>query len=260
MRLLIPHLAWYPSPMRWGCSSRPKAAAKPEESYRVQSSKRRWQKAEVREKDKTVSNTKSENKKVRTVCAKNVYIQDPILTLTRQTPENVCTTICAIGNNTFKYIHMQNHNHHETKRKNKTGFQQRYRPGVGEPRFNILTLKAFWASSWGWVWWRGWVRAVRASFLLANHPRGWGHIPFSATARQSWPFDTQPQTPASDLTHPTPPVPNPVTPSPNTFSPTPKDSYTPSLTFSAPICQNHNLYTSPLITKQEKYHLKINLS
>lgn len=168
--------------------------------------------------------------------------------------------MCDWKRHAFKHIHMQNHNHHGTKRKNKTGFQQKYRPGVGEPRFNGLTLKAFWAFSWGGGRWRGWVWAVRASFLLANHPRGWGHVPFSVAARQSWPFHTQPQTPASDLTHPTPRVPNPVTPSPNTLSPTPKDSYAPSLTFSAPICQNHNLYTSPLITKQEKYHLKINLS
>lgn len=167
--------------------------------------------------------------------------------------------ICDWKRHTFRHIHMQNHNHRGTKRKNKTGLQQRYRPGVGDPRFKTLTLKAFWAFSWGGRW-GGWVRAVRASFLLANHSRGWGHVLFSAIARQSWPFHTQSQTPASDLTHPTPWVPNPVTLSPNTLSPTPKDSYAPSLTFSAPICQNHNLYTSPLITKQEKYHLKINLS
>lgn len=42
-------------------------------------------------------------------------------------------------------------------------------------------------------------------------------------------------------------------------SPSPKDLHGPSLTSSAPICQNHNLYTSPLITEQEEHHLKINL-
>lgn len=42
-------------------------------------------------------------------------------------------------------------------------------------------------------------------------------------------------------------------------SPSPKDSYGLSLTSSAPICQNHNLYTSPLITEQGEHHLKINL-
>lgn len=58
----------------------------------------------------------------------------------------------------------------------------------------------------------------------------------------------------------TPWDPNLVTPRPNTLSATPKASYAPSLTFSAPICLKYNLYTSPLITKQGKYHLKINLS
>lgn len=42
-------------------------------------------------------------------------------------------------------------------------------------------------------------------------------------------------------------------------SPSPKDSYGLSLTSSAPICQNHNLYTSPLITEQGEHRLKINL-
>lgn len=36
-----PHLAWCPSPTWWGCSSKPNVAAKPEEPYRVQSSKQR---------------------------------------------------------------------------------------------------------------------------------------------------------------------------------------------------------------------------
>lgn len=38
---------------------------------------------------------------------------------------------------------MQSHNYHGTKHKNKTGFKQRYRPGVSEPGFNTLTLKGF---------------------------------------------------------------------------------------------------------------------
>lgn len=190
-----PRLAWYPSPMRWGYSSRPKAAAMPEESYRVQSSKQRWQKAVEREKTQNRQQKKSGNKKkVRTVCAKNVYIQDPIVTLMRQKLLRAHTDhMCDWKRHAFRDIHMQSQNQHGTKRKNKIRLQQRYRPGVGGS--TPWPPEAFWACSWrGWRW--GWVGAVRAPFLLANHLRGWGRVPCSAAARQSWPFHTQPQNPS----------------------------------------------------------------
>lgn len=86
--------------------------------------------------------------------------------------------MCDWKRHIFKHIHMQNHNHSGTKRKNKAVLQQRYGPGVGEPRFSTLTLEVFWAFSWGEGRWGRWVRAVGASFLHANHPRAWGHVLF----------------------------------------------------------------------------------
>ena len=146
-------------------------------------------------KTQTRQQKKSGNKKkVRTECAKNVYIQDPIVTLVRQKLLRAHTDhMCDWKRHTFRDIHMQSHNHHGTKRKNKIRFQQRYRPGVGGS--TPWPLEALWACSWrGWRW--GWVGAVRAPFLLANHLRGWGRVPCSAAARQSWPFHTQPQNPS----------------------------------------------------------------
>lgn len=128
-------------------------------------------------------------KKVRTVCAKNVYIQDPIVTLMRAHTNHMCDW----KRHAFRDIHMQSQNQHGTKSKNKIRLQQRYRPGVGGS--TPWPPEAFWACSWrGWRW--GWVGAVRARFLLANHLRGWGRVPCSAAARQSWPFHTQPQNPS----------------------------------------------------------------
>lgn len=86
--------------------------------------------------------------------------------------------MCDWKRHIFKHIHMQNHNDSGTKRKNTAMLQQRYRPVVGEPRFSTVTLRVFWDLSWGEGWWGRWVRAVRVSFLHANHPRAWGHVPF----------------------------------------------------------------------------------
>lgn len=55
--------------------------------------------------------------------------------------------MCYWKQHTFKDIHMQSHNCHGTEQINKTGDKQRYRPGVSEPRFKTLTLKAFWSST-----------------------------------------------------------------------------------------------------------------
>lgn len=103
---------------------------------------------------------------------------------------------------------------------------------------------------------RGRVWAFIASFLHANQPTAWGRT-ISDAAHQSWPFRAQPQTPEYDPTHPKSLTLSLQAPIPSSAAP--KASYALSLTSSAPICQNHNPYTSPLITKQEEHHLKINL-
>lgn len=94
----------------------------------------------------------------------------------------------------------------------------------------------------------------QSPFTPCQSSRALGAVPFSAAGRQSWSIHTQVSN--TSLWPHTPRVPNPVTPGPNTLSASPKGSCAPSLTFSAPICQNHNPYASPLITRQERYHLK----
>lgn len=94
----------------------------------------------------------------------------------------------------------------------------------------------------------------QSPFTPCQSSQAIGAVLFSAAGRQSWSIHTQVWN--TSLWPHTPRVPNPVTPGPNTLSASPKGSCAPSLTFSAPICQNHNPYNSPLITRQERYHLK----
>lgn len=195
-----PHLAWCPSPMRWGRSSRPEAAAKPEESYRVQSSKQRWQKAEEREK-KTKTISKSNNTKVR---AQGVNIQDPRVTPARKTPENVrrpCARLETMHLNAFicRII---------------TTVEQSVEMRAGFNKATGLVSVSLGSTPW----------PSRPSGPPAeeeddeedeyepSEPLSSMPIIPEAAARQRWPFHTPPQAAASDLTHPTPPVPNPVTP------------------------------------------------
>lgn len=145
-------------------------------------------------KHKTVSRRKVVTKKKKnSVCEECIHSR-PIVTLMRQKLLRAHTDhMCDWKRHAFRDIHMQSQNQHGTKRKNKIRLQQRYRPGVGGS--TPWPPEAFWACSWrGWRW--GWVGAVRAPFLLANHLRGWGRVPCSAAARQSWPFHTQPQNPS----------------------------------------------------------------
>lgn len=117
-----PHLAWYPSLIRWGCSSTPKAAAKPGESYRVQSSKRRWQKAETTEK-KTLNGQKRRKQKRGEEMHKFKTRYWPKLLRTYidhmcYWPTRSITFICRV-------ISLMEH-------ENTCQFKQRYRPGASE--------------------------------------------------------------------------------------------------------------------------------
>lgn len=239
-----PCLAWYPSLTRWGCSSRPEAAAEPEESCRVQSSKRWRRKAARREKVKL-----SVTKKLQMVCAKNLHNQVLTLTRRRGTPENVHR---PYGRLRSKHIHMQNHSYHGTKLKSDYRLQQRCEAWCRRAQVQP-------ADPGGSL---GLQEEDDEDEQEALRRSPFSPLPISPEEEVMYRFQLQrfkadpstlsPPTPASDLTHPTPRVPNPVTLSPDALSPGPKDSGAPSLTSSAPICQNHNLWASPLITRQGK--------
>lgn len=246
-----PHLAWCPSPMRWGCSSRPGAAAKPEESCRVQSSKRRWQKAEEQRKGQK---RYSWRKRARRQSAWRLHALGTCRwPLVRIPPENLSR---PYGPLITTRIDTQCHNYHGEWHKNKGDLKQRYRSAVGERRFTTLTLKA--SSSHKPE--EG--RTVRRMIPSRQNPLY--SLPIIPSLRSCTVFSRgtsklihlYTQVSNTNLWPHTPRVPNPVTPGPNTLSASPKGSCAPSLTFSAPICQNHNPYTSPLITRQERYHLK----
>lgn len=126
--------------MWWECSSRPGAAAKPGVSCRVQSSKRRWQRAEEQRKGQNISD---QEKSKPTECVKVAYIQDLLLTPHERNCWELKPTICAAENDAHsKRIDMQRHNYHGAGHKNKGEFKQRYRSAVSGPRFTTLTLKA----------------------------------------------------------------------------------------------------------------------
>lgn len=238
--------------MWWGCSSRPGAAATPGESCRVQSSKPRWQKAEEQRKGQNIS-AKEWSKPTKTV--KVAYIHNLPLTPLADHSWQLKATICVADHDahsnalTCSVI---------TSMEEGTKIRVNLNKGTG------LLFVSLGSSRWPW-------RPPPAISLkrMQEHdepepsytlyslpiiPSPSRAPPFSTAGRQSWSIHTQVSN--TSLWPHTPRVPNPVTPGPNTLSAPPKGSCAPSLTFSAPICQNHNPYTSPLITRQERYHLK----